>query len=88
MQLFGSAHPVEVEQLLTHDCITEENLVELSKLEEEHFLEVVYFELPVLCHSRSETLPLVWWDEKSCLVVVWIIGSSAILVFDVFCLEE
>lgn len=62
VQLFGSTHPVEVEQLLADDCVTEENLVKLSQLEEENLLKIVHLKAPVLRHRRGEVFPAGLWD--------------------------
>lgn len=88
VQLLGSTHPVEVEQFLTDDCVTEENLVELAQLEEKNLLKVVHFELPELRHCRRKVFPVGLGDQQSCWVVVWMVRSPILLVSDVLRLQE
>jgi hypothetical protein len=53
VQLFGTSHPVEVEDLLTDDGIVIENFVKLAEFEEKYLVKVVLLDLPKLNSWRE-----------------------------------
>ena len=70
MKLFGTTHPVKVEQPLTDDRVIEKYLVEFSKFKKENFLQVVLLKLPILVHSRSKVFPESLWNQQGCWVII------------------
>ena len=63
MQLFSSAHPVQIQQLLADDCVVVKNFVKFSEFEENDLLKVVLFDLPKLVHARCKRSPRLFRDE-------------------------
>ena len=53
MELLGTAHPVQVEKLLTDDGIVVEDFIELAELEEQNLVKVVLLDLPELLLGRG-----------------------------------
>lgn len=63
-------------------------LIEFAFLKEKNGIEVILFNLPELPLERREAVPRFLRDEDRALVVVWVGGTSAIPVFEVFRLQE
>ena len=82
MQLFGTSHPVEVEDLLTDDGIVIENFVKLAEFEEKYLVKVVLLDLPKLYLGGSKGGPFLFWDEERGRVIIWIIEFVALKVSD------
>ena len=57
VQLLRVAHPIEVQQFVAQNGIVVKDLIELSKLEKEHFFKVVLLKVPILSHARRKVLP-------------------------------
>ena len=45
------AHPGQIEQTMAKNSVCMEHLVKLSQLKEDDFVEVLLFDLPVLCEG-------------------------------------
>jgi hypothetical protein len=63
VQLFGTSHPVEIEDLLTDDGIVKENFVEFAEFEEKYLVKVVLLDLPKLYLGGGKGSPFLFWDE-------------------------
>ena len=88
VQLFGTSHPVEVEDLLTDDCIVIENFVKLAEFEEKYLVKVVLLDLPKLNFGGSKGGPFLFWDEERGRVIIWIIEFVALKISDLIFFDK
>ena len=87
MQLFA-CHPTQVQQTVTQDSIIIEDLVEFPNLEEQDFIVVITFYVPVLLHTSTEFDELISRHEQRAYIVVRIIRPSPFDILNVFFADE
>lgn len=80
VEFFGTAHPIEVKELLTYNGVVVEDLVEFAEFEQQNLLIISSLDLPVLSHRWCEPLPAVLRDVQSRRVIVGMIRSPLLKV--------
>ena len=65
MELTLIAHPIQIEVLVTHDCILVEHFVKAAQLEADQFVVMQSLKVPILLCHWWQLLQLVGWDVES-----------------------